>query len=217
MWKIILKSPRNQLCRSFSTALQSTEATSDTAQYPPIVKLDKISRYAMKKQEWVEKIRKIPTIEEKLLELNMPRYYGYRCLMLDDKKLPYNALPYIQYITNTELDELKARDPAESKQVDEFYNLIKSDLVDALEFECSGYNRGYQSRRETLSQDTLKRIQGSAIVKHLNRVLTRNLGSDFSHLHEADIDIDPRIEAFWFVGGEFKLFCGNNMNYKMSF
>lgn len=198
MWrKIIKNSPRIQSCRSFSTALQTSEATSDGPQYPPIITNSVLDRRARKKQEWFDKIRKIPTIEEKLLELNMPRYYGYRCLMLDDHKLPYNALPFIQYITNTEFGELK-ENPDESKRVDEFYDLIKSDLVDALEFECSGYNR-----REVLSQAQSSRIKASAIVKHLNRVLTRTLGSDFAHLHEADIDTDPRIEAFWFVGGEF--------------
>ena len=72
---------------------------------------------------------------------------------------------------------------------------MKTELQDALEFELSGYSHGYNDNK----------VQSSAIVKHLNRVLTRILGADNSHLYESDVDIDPRVEAFWFVGGEFDL------------
>lgn len=37
-------------------------------------------------------------------------------------------------------------------------------------------------------------------MRQLNRVLTNTLGADNRHLLEADVDIEPRHEAFWFVG-----------------
>lgn len=39
------------------------------------------------------------------------------------------------------------------------------------------------------------------IGKQANRILSSSLASHYSHLLEADVDIDPRIEAFWFAGG----------------
>ena len=46
-----------------------------------------------------------------------------------------------------------------------------------------------------------KRIRTSGIVKQLNRVLVNSLGPDYRHLYEVDTDIDPRQEAFWYLGG----------------
>jgi small subunit ribosomal protein S30 len=41
----------------------------------------------------------------------------------------------------------------------------------------------------------------STIIKQLNRTLISTLGADNRHLYELDMDLNPRIEAFWFVGG----------------
>lgn len=196
MWRqILIKTPKNRVFRSFSSAFQQLEAVRDAPEYPPIVDLASEARQARKKQEWFDKIQRIPTIEEKLMELNMPRFWGYRCLMLNDYNYPYNALPFIQYVTKTDFQQMPENNPEETKKVDEFLSLVKTELQDALEFELSGYSHGYGVHKDN--------VRSSAIVKHLNRVLTRILGADNSHLYESDVDIDPRVEAFWFVGGEF--------------
>lgn len=39
------------------------------------------------------------------------------------------------------------------------------------------------------------------MVSQINRTLINSLLADCPHLSEADTDIDPRHEAFWFVGG----------------
>lgn len=38
-------------------------------------------------------------------------------------------------------------------------------------------------------------------MRQLNRVLINALGADNHHLQECDVDLDPRHEAHWFVGG----------------
>lgn len=43
-------------------------------------------------------------------------------------------------------------------------------------------------------------MKTSGMVKQVNRILINTLGGDNRHLYEADADIDPRHEAFWFVG-----------------
>ena len=45
------------------------------------------------------------------------------------------------------------------------------------------------------------RAKSSGIVKQLNRILVNTMGADNRHLYEMDADVDPRHEAFWFVGG----------------
>lgn len=39
------------------------------------------------------------------------------------------------------------------------------------------------------------------LIVHINRVLTNALIADADHLRSADVDLDPRHEAFWLVGG----------------
>lgn len=52
-----------------------------------------------------------------------------------------------------------------------------------------------------LTQFEIGRAKTSGLVKQLNRVLINALGPDHRHLYELDADVDPRHEAFWFVGG----------------
>lgn len=203
MWRqILIKTSKFRVTRSFSSALSQRELVANAAEYPPIIDTSKQAARERKIQEWFDKIKKIGTIEEKLLELNMPRYWGYRCFMLNDMEIPYNGLPFVQYATKTDYQPMPKNDPEESKKIDEFLNLVKSELQDALEFELSGYSHGFQVMKKDMDPRKVQRIKASAIVKHLNRVLTRILGADNSHLYESDVDIDPRIEAFWFVGGK---------------
>lgn len=58
----------------------------------------------------------------------------------------------------------------------------------------------FEINENTLSKAEIERSKTSRLVKQLNRVLTNALGADNRHLFEADTDIDPRVEAFWFVG-----------------
>lgn len=52
-----------------------------------------------------------------------------------------------------------------------------------------------------MTKADINRAKTSGIVKQLNRTLINALAADNRHLHELDSDIDPRHEAFWFVGG----------------
>lgn len=51
-----------------------------------------------------------------------------------------------------------------------------------------------------MSKEAVERAKTSRLVKQLNRVMINALGADNRHLYESDVDYDPRIEAFWFVG-----------------
>lgn len=130
--------------RRLSTAFQQQNADSEysnVAEYPPIVEHSYSAGTIRKKQVWRDKIKQIGTIEEKLIEINMPKYYGYKCVMLE-KDYPYNTLPFFKYVTNTELVEVEnftTKTEDEAKKIENFLNLIKSDIHDAFEFELDDY------------------------------------------------------------------------------
>lgn len=111
-------------------------------EYPPIQDLSYECKQIRKRASWHEKIKSLNTIEEKLLEINMPKYYGYKSVILDDSKIPYNSMPLSQHITRTKFNEVLALPgiyQGNQEKVDTFYNNIKSEIEDALLFEYSGY------------------------------------------------------------------------------
>lgn len=144
---MLLRFPRpllknTSVSRRLTTALQQKNEVNDVAEYPPIQEKSIPLNKGRKARVWYEKIKKIGTIEEKLIEINIPRYYGYKCLMLDDKEYPYNTLPFFQYATNTEFVEEKSHVPKseeEAKKIENFLTLVRSEVQDAFEFELDGY------------------------------------------------------------------------------
>lgn len=56
---------------------------------------------------WYDKIKRIKSVEEKLFEINVPRYWGWKCLLLKEGEIPYNSLDFTKFITRTHLIECK--------------------------------------------------------------------------------------------------------------
>jgi small subunit ribosomal protein S30 len=137
---IFCKHNKIQLLRYLSTAVQHEPAAA-AVEYPPIFEVSPEARAIRKKLDWHDKIKRCPTIEEKIMEINMPRYYGYRCHMLDGTRYPYDTTDFIKYITKTEFQELsqKIADESEAKKIEGFLDLIKADIQDAIEFEIDAH------------------------------------------------------------------------------
>lgn len=122
--------------------LQLDDEFTKEPHYPPIQELSFKANLLRKRAAWHEHIRGLPTVEEKLLALNMPRYYGYKCLMLTDDRFRYDCLPLVQHSTRTLFEEgaLPAavydalRAPAE-----QFVATIRDDVQSAIVFETIGY------------------------------------------------------------------------------
>ena len=139
--RVLWKNNNFKFSRLFSNVVQLEVARNEAVEYPVIEDTSKEAKRIKKKLEWREKIKRVPTIEEKIIELNIPRYYGYKCLMLENNDFPYNSMPFIQYVTKTEFEQLpeNIKDENEAKKVDGFLELIKSDIQDAIEFEIDAY------------------------------------------------------------------------------
>ena len=95
-------------CRRISSYFQPSESEfTPEPVYPPILDLSYQAVKDRNIEAVAQKITNLPTVEEKLIELNEPKYYGWWACQLKERKIPYNALPFAQFATRTCLvDEL---------------------------------------------------------------------------------------------------------------
>jgi small subunit ribosomal protein S30 len=126
--------------RSLSTSLD--EEYSTEPQYPPILDVSRAAEHAREVQAWHNKIKNLGTVEEKLIEVNMPKYYGWKCNMSKEGEIPYNALTYAQHITRTHFIE-GLPTFYQSQQLDEaakqYTSEIKSQFTEALLYELQRF------------------------------------------------------------------------------
>ncbi|XP_037937838.1 28S ribosomal protein S30, mitochondrial-like [Teleopsis dalmanni] len=173
----------------------------DEPQYPEIQDVSFKARKVREKEDWYKEIEEVPTVEEKLIKINMPRYYGYKVFKLTDEKLPYNCLPAIQHYTRTIFENADENIAPEALQkINIFVEAAKSDVQDALEFAHEYYKHKYPNTSD-IDPQVMERTFTQLIVEQINRVLINTLAADISYLNEVDVDYNPRHEAFWFVGG----------------
>ncbi|XP_055637779.1 28S ribosomal protein S30, mitochondrial [Toxorhynchites rutilus septentrionalis] len=172
---------------------------------PKYPKIEDPSFTAKKQREavqWHDKIRQLSTVEEKLFEINMPKYYGYKAHMITDEKFPYNVLPFAQFATRTHLSEGKLPEYYDTfnESARMFLDTMKTDLEDIIGFELSGYRRASLSTDNVPSKNR-EEIVTAALLSGLNRILVNRISEQYGYLNEVELDFDPRHEAFWFLGG----------------
>lgn len=146
MIKFCSKFPKKNLIayRELSTLVKHHNESNEyveEAVYPPIEDISTRKKKERQRLEWHEKIKQVGTIEEKLIEINMPRYYGYKSFMLSENSYPYNTLPLFQYVTNTEFvkTESHSKEGEGVKNLEGLLKVIRADIEEALEFELDGY------------------------------------------------------------------------------
>lgn len=197
--QFMLRGPCGRLSFSTRALTNPSEEYSEQPQYPAIEDLSFKSKKKREAAQWHERIRLLSSVEEKLFEINMPKYYGYKAHMITDQKFPYNVLPLAQYATRTHLVEDKL--PEAYGQLEEgakkLLEEVRGELEDIVGFELGGYKRTL----EDLSPEEQEERVTSSLLAGLNRVLINNLSSKYNHLNEVETDLDPRHEAFWFLGG----------------
>lgn len=174
------------------------------AQYPPIVDVQPEPTLLRQELNNHEKIRNLGTIEEKSIGINMPRYYGWQSLVVKEKILPYDFLPFAQTVTKTkiyEVDTLPNR--LSNDDCQQFIDRIKPQLENSLIFE---YNRNRSKGKalnsdENIVESRLTNELAKSVAEQVNRIFLANLAADYPHLFEAQIDYEPRVEGFWNVHG----------------
>ncbi|XP_066590679.1 large ribosomal subunit protein mL65 [Prorops nasuta] len=192
----------SNMSKKFSHSIKS-EATI----YPPILDLSYEATQRRKREAWHDEIRRIKTVEEKLFKINMPRYYGWKSVILQEEKIPYNALPLTQYITRTHVMERKELPNyydqlIENEQLDFISSAIQNHIMDIIAFEYTIREREYEQFHGYFDdKSVVENKVTNRIVNQINKTLLANLSSIYPHLMEIETDIEPRIEAFWFAGG----------------
>ncbi|RVE43600.1 hypothetical protein evm_011750 [Chilo suppressalis] len=192
-----------RLSRQYSQVALQNEY-SETPEYPPIMDNSLQARKSRKRESLFEKIKKLDTVEEKQIALNMPRYYGWQCVMLHEDTIPYNAMPMIKCYTRSHfipVENLPNAYADTAVAAGEISKEVKTYIEDAIVMETDGLERDFILSNEkpinVVKEDTIAR----SIVKQVNRIISNHLGEKVPHLLSAQVDYDPRHEAFWFVGG----------------
>lgn len=149
--RLIRASPVLRICRAGAHSrrvpqthpailIDGNEYTKE-AEYPPIAEISYKTNLLKKRESWYDHIKDIATVEEKQIALNIPRYYGYKCVMLTDDKFHYNSLPFVQHSTRTAIratglpeyyEPLRAR-------AEKHVAAIREDIESAIVFETIGY------------------------------------------------------------------------------
>ncbi|XP_076748855.1 mitochondrial ribosomal protein S30 [Xylocopa sonorina] len=193
------------VARKFSsTVLTETEDTI----YPPILDLSRKACIKRKNKVWYDKIEKLESVEEKLFGINMPRYYGWKGLLLEEGVVKPNSLDHAQYITHTHV--------INDHKLPEFYNSVitpeqsnaivqnvKHHIENFIIFEYCHRLREQEivEKVDKVKQKQLQNANTNTLVYQMNRLILAAMSSSMPHLLETQIDFDPRREAFWFVGG----------------
>uniref|UniRef100_A0A182VW83 28S ribosomal protein S30, mitochondrial n=1 Tax=Anopheles minimus TaxID=112268 RepID=A0A182VW83_9DIPT len=169
-------------------------------EYPAIQDLSYPARKKRERQTWHQKIAKLSSVEEKLYEINMPKYYGYKTNMLTDEKFPYNIKPFVQYATRTCFQKglPEFYDPLKEEAA-KILQTVQGELEDTIAFELSSYS--HLMRTGNVSPLEREETITRSLLKQLNRTISNALAPNCTHLSEIETDYDPRHEAFWFLGG----------------
>ncbi|XP_066993772.2 large ribosomal subunit protein mL65 [Anabrus simplex] len=182
---------------------------SEQPEYPPILDVSIKAKRERVKGTWHEKIKSLRTVEEKLMEVNMPKYYGWNVCMLMEDEVPFNSLSLAQYVTRTHFSKCEDLPSFYSSSgiVDNASNVlenIKSEVQSALVYEYHSRRRKheyFEDENYTMTPRKLDEIFGRSVLTQINRIILANLSSKLPHLLRSQVDYDPRVESFWFVGG----------------
>lgn len=135
--KKIITRPQSQ------AVLADQNEYTETPEYPPILDMSLKARKLREREALYQKIKEINTVEEKQLALNMPRYYGWKCVMLNETKIPYNAMPLVQYYTRSHfipVDKL----PDYYNDTEETANLVVQEIKALIEEAIVIENEGIE-------------------------------------------------------------------------
>lgn len=179
----------SKLRKCFSSASPSTaEEYTNTPQYPPILEMTPEKKRERVKITEHKLIRAVKTVEEKQIKLNMPRYYGFKCVLFHENNITYNTLPLVQHITRTHLIESNELPGFyNSLNVDSLCEKIKSEIEEAVLFQYVGVrDKSKLLERETTTEED-ENILAASICQQLNRIIKNALAESYPHLKAAQV------------------------------
>ncbi|XP_050667859.1 39S ribosomal protein S30, mitochondrial [Leptidea sinapis] len=185
-------------------AISEQNEYTDVPNYPPILDTSLQGRKQRKRETLYENIKALKTVEEKQIALNMPRYYGWPCIMFKENSVPYNAMPFVQYYTKTyfkSIHKLPDTYNNTSTLTDTVLKDVKSHIEDCIAFENIGIERKIEICSDLRVEQQMEDLKTKEIVKQINRIIMNNITDKVPHILSTQVDYEPRHEAFWFMGG----------------
>ncbi|KAK0181570.1 hypothetical protein PV327_003843 [Microctonus hyperodae] len=198
------------LCnRQLETAItsNSNEIIPEEVEYPPIQDISYKARWRRFRETWHEEVKQVKTVEEKMIKINMPRYWGFRCMMYDEGKIVYHELPHAQFVTRTYVasdTQLPSYydNVIEPEKLNKLCEEIKKSIEDGIVFQMSSFKQVHDKPHELINIDReIDDANGNLVSKNVNRIMLAKLSKEYPHLLNTQIDFEPRIEAFWMAGG----------------
>lgn len=173
-----------------------TEYT-DVPQYPKILAMTPEAKRKRKKEEWHEKVTNLPTVEQKMMELNMPRYWGHWACHVKDNNPMLLSADFCRFATRTHLREGLPEDYYQDvwEEAEAVAGKVAGQVEQLIDLN---YNTKL-SRRVLDNRTVLSRRRAQNFLLGLHRVLSGAL-QDTQHIKEATVDMKPRIEAYWILG-----------------
>lgn len=110
-------------------------------EYPPILERTRKAYKEREKIAWHEAVKNVKTIEEKLIKVNIPAYWGLRTTPLENDEYHYNCFPYFQHWTRTQYENGLPNGwfKRSTEEIDGLVNKIREQIIEALAFQYHGY------------------------------------------------------------------------------
>ncbi|XP_023334071.1 39S ribosomal protein S30, mitochondrial [Eurytemora carolleeae] len=194
---------------------QRVDEYSETAMYPPI------SRYRTDDEKSAAKardlVRECDTVEEKMYQINRPKYYGWWSYIMQPDKIPADLLDFTKFSTWTHVEQglpeyfhNQVLDTQAKSILAEVAPLIEMVVRDESQFREIGkyvtndkirFSEKFANTADSWAAYTKENIFSRNLVKKIHEVLYSHLSSSHPHIRDSVEDYDARNEAFWFRGG----------------
>lgn len=122
-------------------AVEKSPILKEKVSYPPILERTKKAQKEREKIAWHEAVKNVKTIEEKLIKVNIPAYWGLRTTPLENDEYHYNCFPYFQHWTRTHYEDGLPNGwfKRSTEEVDGLVNKIRDQIIEAVTFQYHGY------------------------------------------------------------------------------
>lgn len=131
--------PRVVSLRQYCAATSTKVAKK--VEYPPIQDISQKAEDERKKMAWHEAVKGVKTIEEKLIKVNMPAYWGLRTTPLENDEYHYNCFPYFQHWTRSLYENglPNAWLKRSAEEIDGIVNNIREQIIESISFQYQGF------------------------------------------------------------------------------
>lgn len=106
--------------------------------YPPIEVIDDKTKKQKEDQNYYDLIKRQKTIEEKQIAINMPRYWGWKCFVIEEEVVPFDGLNFMKHVTKThvkKLDNLPNYYDKLSEKAAVISKQVKQNIEDAIAYQ----------------------------------------------------------------------------------